>query len=253
MGRLAAERPGVIAPWQPVVFYLGILIAGLALLSPLHVLGERYLLSAHMIQHLLLTMVVPPLWLLGTPGWMLRPLLRIDVVRRVAGTVLSAPPAFLLFNLVFCAWHVPPIYELSLHFEPAHILEHGVFVALALVTWWPVLGQLPELPRLPYGGQIMYLFFESVPPTIVGAIITLAEVPIYQTYWDAPRVFIMDPLADQQAGGLLMWIPMALVYFTVLTVVWFVWMERRAPGSAAPYGTINPDRARLARLRASKP
>ena len=244
VGRLGLERPGFLARWQPIVFYAGVLIAALALLSPLHPLGEGYLLSAHMLQHLLITLVVPPLLLLGTPGWMLRSLLRLSPVRRAAGTLLSPLPAFVVFNFVFLAWHVPPLYEFSLHSTPAHALEHAAFGALALVTWWPVLGPLPEFPRLPYGGQMLYLFFESLPPTILGAIITLAEVPIYRTYWQAPRAIpSLDAFADQQLAGLIMWLPGALAYFAAMTVVWFIWMERRSPADP-PYRTVNPNLAK---------
>jgi putative membrane protein len=264
-GALAPEQPGALTAWQAAAFFSGLAIAGLALLSPLHLLGERYLLSAHMVQHLLLTLVVPPLLLLGTPGWMLRPLLRallrIPPVRRLAASLLTPIPAFLLFNLVFAAWHAPNIYDLALWFEPLHALEHVLFIGLALLTWWPVFGCLPEFPRLPHGAQVVYLFFESLPPTVLGAIISLAQVPLYPTYWEAPRVFGLSPLADQQLGGLIMWIPGALAYFTVLSVVFFLWMERRAPGSEPPYGVVNPDRARLrldttkagGTLRTSKP
>ena len=230
-----------------VAFFAGILVAALALLSPLHLLGERYLLSAHMVQHLLLTLVVPPLLLLGTPGWMLRPLLRFRLVRRAAGTLLTPVPAFVLFNLVFVAWHAPPIYQLALTSVPAHAVEHGAFLGLALLTWWPVFGPLPEFPRLPYGAQVLYLFFESLPPTLLGAVISLAEVPLYPIYWAAPRLFGLTPLGDQQLGGLIMWIPGALAYFLVLTVVFFLWLERRGGTEAPPYGTINPDRARVPR------
>jgi putative membrane protein len=207
-------------------------------------LGERYLLSAHMVQHLLITLVVPPLLLLGTPGWMLRPLLRWPPVRGAARALLAPVPAFLLFNAVFAMWHVPVVYELSLRVAPLHALEHAAFAGLALLTWWPVFGPVPEFPRLPYGAQVVYLFFESLPPTAVGAIIALAERPLYPTYWAAPRVFGLDARADQQLGGLIMWIPGALVYFLVLTVVFFLWLEVRGAAEAPPYGAVNPDRAR---------
>jgi putative membrane protein len=229
-----------------VAFYAGILVAAFALLSPLHVLGESYLLAAHMTQHLLITAAVPPLLLLGTPGWMLRPALRVGPVRRLAGALLTPIPAFLLFNAVFAIWHAPPLYQLAMVNPLAHAAEHTSLLLLALVTWWLVCGPLPEFPRLPHGAQVLYLFFQSLPPTILGAIIALAEVPIYPRYWAAPRLFGLSPLADQQLGGLIMWIPGALAYFVALSVVFFLWLERRSPADEPPYGRVNPDRARPA-------
>ncbi|MBI3970540.1 MAG: cytochrome c oxidase assembly protein [Chloroflexi bacterium] len=241
-GALGPEQRGRLTAWQAVAFFAGILLAALVLLSPLHAMGERYLLSAHMVQHLVLTQAVAPLLLLGTPGWMLRPLLRLSAVRRAGASLLTPAPAFLLFNLVFAVWHVPPFYELALRSLPVHAIEHAAFLGLALITWWPVFGPLPELPRLPYGGQVLYLFFESLPPTVIGALIALSEKAVYPTYWAAPRIFGIEPLADQQLGGLIMWIPGALAYFFVLSVIFFIWMERRSPGQEPPYGTIDPDR-----------
>ncbi|HJR51504.1 MAG TPA: cytochrome c oxidase assembly protein, partial [Gemmatimonadales bacterium] len=247
-GALSPERPGRLTAWQAAAFYAGIVVAAVSLLSPLHALGEQYLLSAHMVQHLLLTLVVPPLLLLGTPGWMLRPLLRRPPLRDLARNLLAPIPAFLLFNAVFLLWHVPAVYELSLRFAPLHALEHVAFGGLALLTWWPVFGPVPEFPRLPYGAQVVYLFFQSLPPTVLGAIIALAERPIYATYWAAPRLIPgLEPLADQQAGGLIMWIPGALGYFLVLSVVFFLWMEVRGQAADPPYRSINPDRARTRR------
>ena len=253
-GAMSAERPGHLAPRQVISFYLAVLTLAFALLSPLHELGERYLLTAHMAQHLLVTQVAAVLLLLGCPGWMLRPLFRIALVRGLASRLLIPLPAFFVFNLVFVAWHAPWLYDASLQIPALHAVEHGLFLTLALVTWWPVLGPAPDYPRLPYGAQVMYLFFQSLPPTILGAIITLAQGPIYPTYWAAPRLerFLglptLSPFDDQQIGGLTMWIPGALGYFFVLSVVWFQWLERRSPRETPPYTSVNPDRARQARL-----
>ncbi|HET7770248.1 MAG TPA: cytochrome c oxidase assembly protein [Chloroflexota bacterium] len=255
-GAMAAERAGHLAPRQVICFYLAILVLALALLSPLHALGERYLLTAHMVQHLAVTQVAAPLLLLGLPGWLLRPLFRLAPIRQLASRLLIPIPAFLLFNVVYVGWHAPWLYDASLQIPLLHAVEHGLFLALALVTWWPVLGPLPELPRLPHGAQVMYLFFQSLPPTILGAIITLAQVPLYATYWAAPRVpgFLgfpsLSPIADQELGGLTMWIPGALGYFLVLSIIWFQWLERRSPRETPPYADVNPDRARQARLAA---
>jgi putative membrane protein len=252
-GAMSRERAGHLAPRQVLCFYGGILVVALAALSPLHDHGERFLLTAHMVQHLLITQLAPILLLLGLPGWMLRPLLLRTPLATVARRLLIPFPAFFWFNLVFVAWHAPWLYDASLHFTPLHALEHGLFLTLALVTWWPVLGPLPEYPRLPHGAQVMYLFFQSLPPTILGAIITLARVPLYATYWDAPRLTfpfglaVWSPFEDQQIGGLTMWIPGALGYFLVLSIIWFLWLEKRSVTESPPYRSVNPNRARASR------
>lgn len=248
-GALSSERQGHLSPWQVISFFAGIITAALALLSPLHDLGERFLLSAHMVQHLVITLFVPPLLLLGLPGWMLRPLLKLPLVRRVAGQLFTPVPAFMLYNLVLLAWHAPFIYDLSLHVPVLHAMEHGLFLSLGICAWWPVFGSVPEYPRLPYGAQVIYLFFQSLPPTVLGAIIALAEVPLYPTYWAAERVsgflgfWSLSPLEDQQLAGLIMWIPGAMAYFVVLSVVFFLWLERRSPAEDPPFGVLNPERA----------
>ena len=210
---------------QVVYFSLGILALIVALLSPIDDLADHDLLTMHMVQHLLLTLVMPPLLLLGTPGWMLRPVLNVPGALPVL-RLLSAPvAAYLLFNFVFSAWHIPWLYEATLENESIHILEHLLFMATAFLTWMPIASPLPELPRLPYPAMVLYLFLQSVIPTVLGGLITFADGVLYQTYALAPRVWGMSALEDQQMGGLIMWIPGALVYLTALTIVWFVWFE----------------------------
>jgi putative membrane protein len=211
-------------------FLAGLVTAALALVSPLHVLGERYLLTAHMVQHLLLTLVVPPLLLLGTPGWLLRPLLRLPYVRPLASFLTSPVVAFLLFNGTFALWHAPALYDLALRVEWVHILEHQSFTLTALLSWWPVLSPLPELPRLSRPAQVLYLFLQSLPPTIIGALITFASAVLYPTYAAAPRLFGLSPLDDQQLAGLIMWVPGALVYLLALSIVFIAWLEGEETG-----------------------
>lgn len=219
-----------VGPWRVAAFLAGMVTAALALVSPLHILGERYLLTAHMVQHLLLTLVMPPLLLLGTPGWLLRPLLRLPYVRPVAAFLTSPVVAFLLFNGTFALWHAPVLYDLALQKEWIHVLEHQSFLLAALLSWWPVLSPLPELPRLPPPGQVLYLFLQSIPPTIIGALITFAATVLYPTYAAAPRLFGLSPLEDQQLAGLIMWVPGALVYLLALSIVFIAWLEGEEAG-----------------------
>lgn len=210
---------------QILSFALAMFTLVIALLSPIDIMADQYLLTMHMVQHLLLTLVMPPLLLLGLPGWMLRPLLRVPGFLPALRALTRPLPAFILFNAVFAGWHVPDFYEATLHSEPLHILEHLMFMGTALLTWWPVVGPLPEVPRAPYPLQVLYLFLQSVIPTVLGAIITFADGVLYPTYLNAPRIWDLSAAEDQQWGGMTMWIPGALIYLIALTVVFFVWFE----------------------------
>ena len=211
---------------QVTAFLTGVLVMFVALLSPLHELGDNYLFSAHMVQHLLLTLVVPPLLLLGTPPWLLRPLLRYPQVLGTARFLTLPVVAFLLFNVVFAAWHVPALYDLALRERGIHILEHLMFLVVGVIMWWPILSPLPELPRARYIVQILYLFIQPTVPSILGAVITFSGGVLYTWYAEAPRVWAISPHTDQQIGGLIMWVPGGLVFLITLMVVFLVWASR---------------------------
>lgn len=228
VGPLRRKFPGSApaSPGQIQTFLLGVLVLFVALISPLDALGDRYLLTAHMIQHLLITLIAPPLLLIGTPRWLLRPLLRLPFALPIGRALTNPLVAFIAFNATFSIWHVPAYYERTLHDQTLHILEHAMFFTTATLTWWPVFSPLDELPPLPAPAQCLYLFGESLPPTILGALITFSGDVLYPTYATAPRVWGLAPGTDQQIGGLIMWIPGALVYFTVLTIVFMRWLNR---------------------------
>lgn len=226
---------GGVSTARVTAFMAGLLAAVAALSSPIHDLADSYLLSAHMVQHLLLTLALPPLMLIGTPAWLLRPLVRHPLVL-AAGRLLTRPGvAFAVFNVTFSVWHVPALYDRALREHGVHILEHLLLIAAAVLTWWPVAGPLPELPRLSYPGQVLYLALQAVPATALGAVITFAPDPLYPWYVAAPRVVGLSALADQQLAGVIMWVPGSLIYLAALTVVFFLWVGR---GDEAPRATI---------------
>ncbi len=223
-----------VARARVFAFLLGAFILLFALISPLDEIGDRYLFSAHMTQHLLLTLVAPPLMLIGTPGWMLRPLLRDPVVLRAARALTNPLVAFALFNIDFIIWHLPPLYEATLQNNFIHIFEHLLFIGTAFLNWWPILSPLPELPRLPAPAQILYLFAQALPATILGAFIVFAPVPLYATYAAAPNIFGIDPMNDQQFSGLIMWMPGGMIYLLALSVVFFLWLDREERAGRKP-------------------
>jgi putative membrane protein len=222
-GRFPGSEP--VPAMQVQTFLLGSLVLFIALVSPVDTLAG-YLLSAHMVQHLLITLIAPPLLLLGTPRWLFRPLLKLPLALPVGRFLTNPIFAFLSFNLVFVAWHTPAYYDAALRSNGVHILEHITMFATAVLTWWPIFSPMDELPPIAAPLQCLYLFFESLPPTILGALITFAGGVLYPTYARAPRVWGLTPEVDQQIGGLIMWIPGALIYLAVLTVVFFRWFGR---------------------------
>lgn len=220
-GLFAGSEPVSVA--QQIYFYLGNAALWLALVTPIATLGDGYLLTMHMVQHLLMTLIAPPLLLKGTPGWLLRPLLDIPGVFPVARFLTLPLVAYMLFNFTFSVWHVPAYYDLTLQNDFVHVTEHLLFFSTAVLTWWPIYSPLKELPPASVGMQVLYLFFQSIPPAIVGAMITFAGTVLYQTYADAPRIWSLTPLQDQATAGLIMWVPGGLVFFSVLTVIFFRW------------------------------
>ena len=224
LGGLYVSWGGLAARRRQVAAFVGALVVlFFALNGPLHNLSDDYLFSAHMAQHLVLTLLFPPLLLYGTPAWVARRLLRPAWVRRVAAAVTRPLVAAALFTAPMALWHLPVFYEAALRHHPLHIVQHLVFLATAVLMWWPVLSPVPEVPRLHYAGQLLYLFLLGIPMSVVGALITLADQVLYPFYAAAPRVFGLPPLADQQIGGLMMWVPGGLVFWLAMTVVWFRW------------------------------
>ena len=202
----------------------GALVAVLAVLNgPIHELSDRYLFSAHMIQHLVLTLVVPPLLLLAVPAWMIDGLLRPAWLACVARWTTRAIPALAAYTVALVAWHLPGPYGLALEVHGWHIVEHLTLMAASTLAWWPVVARSQRAPALPYAAQILYLFAFGLPMTAVAAMITGAENVLYPFYEAAPRLFGLTPLADQRLGGVLMWVPAALVPLGAFTVVFFRW------------------------------
>jgi cytochrome c oxidase assembly factor CtaG len=208
---------------QTIAFLSGTLIMFLALVSPLDELGDSYLFSAHMVQHLCLTILGPPLLLLGTPEWMVKPALQNKVIFNVAKVLTYPVVAFVLYNVDFWLWHAPPLYNATLENQTIHILEHLTFIFFGLLYWWPIFSPSKDLPRLPFGGQILYLFVSGMPSVLLGAGLTFSP-PLYAPYIAAPRIWGISAATDQQLGGLIMWIPVSIFYIVIMSVIFIRWM-----------------------------
>ncbi|MDQ2903039.1 MAG: cytochrome c oxidase assembly protein [Chloroflexota bacterium] len=212
---------------RTLVFLLGLYLMFLSLFSALDELGDRYLFSAHMVQHLILSLVGPPLLLLGMPDWLVQPLLRNRVLLSIGKALTHPAVAFTLFNADLWLWHAPPLYDATLFNQNLHILEHLTFVFFGLLYWWPIFSPVQEgLPCLSMGGQVLYLFFGSMPMVLLGAGLTFTP-PLYTPYISAPRVWGLSAAVDQQLGGLLMWIPVSLYIIVIMSIVFIRWMQQQ--------------------------
>jgi len=236
----AAARPGP-TPGQRASFFASLLLLFFTLNGPLHDLSDYYLFSAHMIQHLILTLVVPPLMILGTPGWMLRPLLRSASAFRIAKGLTGITACFALFNIVLSFWHLPPMYNLALSHHPVHIVQHLMFIGASVLMWWPLTSPLPELPRAAFPAQMMYCFLMVIPMSVISIYIVMADATLYPAYAAAPRILGITPMMDQQYGGLIMWIPGGIFFYAVMSVVFFQWSGRGQDDQAsAQVGWVAP-------------
>jgi putative membrane protein len=219
-----------VSPWRVLSFSLGTLILLFSLNGPVHDLSDYYLFSAHMLQHLLLTLVVPPLWLAGTPSWLLRPLFSRPRVRSVA-TFLTRPlVAGAVYSIVIAAWHVIQLYDLMMRDHQIHILTHLMFIAVALLMWWPVMSPSAEVPRTSPGMAMLYLFLVGIPMQVVAAMISLSGSVLYRWYAEAPRTWGLSALDDQKIGGLMMWVPGGLYLAGAIAIIFFSWAGKEVNG-----------------------
>lgn len=218
---------------QKAAYFSSLVLLFFTLNGPLHDLSDFYLFSGHMVQHLILTLVVPPLMIAGTPGWMLRPLLRRAGLASAARTLTTTAACFVIFNVVLSLWHLPPMYNLALANHGVHIGQHLMFIAASVLMWWPLMSPLPELPRAAYPAQMLYCFLMVIPMSIISIYIAMADKLLYPAYAIAPRILGITPMQDQQYGGLIMWIPGGVFFYAVMTVVFFKWSARGEDSEAS--------------------
>jgi putative membrane protein len=205
-------------------FAAGVVIGFVALQSPIDTGGDEYLFSLHMVQHLLLMMVAPPLCILGVaairssasgpPGrW-----------RRAWAVLVHPWSATLIFSAVLMVWHIPALYDATLTTEPIHVLEHLSFIAVGVIFWWPIIDPQRGADTRRWVGafpKIAMLAASGIPPTVLGLIFTVAQHPFYDFYARAPRLWALTPVVDQQFAGVVMFGAGNLIYFAAVVAVFW--------------------------------
>jgi putative membrane protein len=220
-----AVRPGeaVVTRFQAVTFGAGALAILVASDWPIHDLGERYLFSVHMVQHLVYSLIAAPLLLMGTPTWLARRLLSPPGLLRLTRSLCRFIPATIIFNLVVIVTHVPSVVDAALHHALIHFFLHAVVLVSAFIVWMPLLSPLPEVPRFHPLMRMLFLFLQSVVPTIPASFLTFGDHPLYHFYETVPRLWGITALHDMQDAGLIMKIGAGAALWVVIAIVFFRW------------------------------
>jgi putative membrane protein len=185
-------------------FYSALVIFYLAVGSPLDQIAERYLLSAHMLQHQLIIYPAAILFLLGLPDWLLRPVTAQPRLRLALRVLTNPVVCGVVYIATLTIWHLPFLYDLALQNRPVHIAEHFMFFGAALFFWWPLLSPSREFPPAPYAIQMLYLAGIIIGMTPLFAYITFSADVLYPTYEFAPRITSLTPAGDQLLAGVMM-------------------------------------------------
>jgi Predicted membrane protein len=218
---------------QRVYLTLVLLILLVAEVSPLHDIAEGYLFSFHMIQHILLIMLLPPLLLAGLPPQLFEPILRRPWAFRIARFLTHPVFAIVIGNAAYTLWHLPIAYQSALIWHELHILEHILMVGTAILMWWPIFGPVKELGVLSSPGKLLYIFVLNIAQIGVFAYVTFNNRIIYPFYATAPRLFGISPEVDQVLAGVIMKVGMSLVYVPILIAIFFRWVQQEESGPRA--------------------
>ncbi|MGB7859723.1 MAG: cytochrome c oxidase assembly protein [Acidimicrobiia bacterium] len=217
--------PGAPGPtrrqwWQ---WYLALAFMWLVSGWPIHDIGEQSLFTVHMFEHMMLSLAVPPLLLMGTPRWLADATLGHPKVVPWLRPLSRAVPAFVIFNTTFIFIHTPDVVEMMLTQPLAHFGMHALLFFSAVLMWMPVLSPTLAIPKLNRPMQMLYLFLQSLLPTIPASFLTFSTAPIYPIYGQAALDFGITPLADQTISGILMKLGGGFLIWITVAVIWFRW------------------------------
>ncbi|MGC2248497.1 MAG: cytochrome c oxidase assembly protein [Terriglobales bacterium] len=230
--RVAWLDPDGVKGWRAWSFFVGLLLVWVALGSPLSLL-DHDLLTVHMVQHLLLLTLAPPLILLGAPLKLLprRSVQKQKLVELIAGPLLSTPmrqlgrlllhPAisWIGATAALVVWHVPAVFALGLRSQTWHGVEQASFLVTGLLFWRPVAEPSPDTLKWPEPSILLYLFLATLPCDILAGFLVFCDRVVYPAYFFSSQTFGLSALEDQQCAGALMWTCVTLVYLIAGTIV----------------------------------
>lgn len=242
---LRRTRRAQFPDWRLVSFLGGLAILWLSIGSPMDGFADTSL-AAHMVEHLLLMSFVPPLLLLGQPSvpllrglprpilrYIAAPLIRMKPLRQFGHFLITPVVAWLLMNFFFLGWHIPAAYDFALEHELVHDLEHICFLFSSILFWWPLIRPWPTTVK-PLGWFMLpYLVLADLVNTALSAFLAFCDRPVYAFYLHVPNPFGVDPLTDQVAGAVIMWVIGSLVFLVPVVFLTVQFLQpRRQPAFA---------------------
>jgi len=208
------------SPLRAMAFAAGILVLVAAMATPLDGLGERYLFSSHMLQHVLLGDLAPLLLLLGLSRVIMRPATRrLQRVERALGPFAHPLTGLVLWLGVMYLWHIPAMYEAALANPLVHLVEHASFFFAGVAVWWPLIQPVPMRARLTGMWPIAYIGAAKFGLATLGLYLTWSSSVFYEHYASAPRIWGIGAQADQNAGGAIMMVEQSLTFVIALVVL----------------------------------
>ena len=242
--RLRATFPNLLSLGRLAAFFFGIIFVWIAIGSPLNAFDDASL-TVHMLQHLLLMSIAPPLILLGAPQlpllhglpqplarFVVSPILRWSSVKRLGHPIANPAFGWLAAAFALIGWHVPAVFELALRWNWLHEVEHASFLAAGLLFWWPVIQPWPSVARWPRWSIPLYLFCATLPCDALSAFLVFCDRVVYSSYLSAPRLFAWSGLEDQQCAAALMWVSVTILLVVpavVLTMQILAPQDARVP------------------------
>jgi len=224
-------RPEQFTDIRLLSFLSGLAILWTAIGSPLDGFADA-LLSAHMVEHLLIMSAVPPLLLYGLPvvpllrglptpltRAIIGPLLRTSALRRFGHWLVTPVVAWLLMNLTYLGWHIPSAYDFALEHETWHVVEHLCFLFTSMLFWYCILRPWPGRSQQRNWGIILYLVGADIVNTMLSAFLAFCDRPVYRYYIDNPNPFGVSLLQDQVLGASIMWVLGSLAFLGPVMVI----------------------------------
>lgn len=219
-------------------FYAGLILFYLTVGSPLDYVGEVYLFSAHMAQHILLMYPVPMLLILGLPDWLTRRVLTLPVAGATFRFLTRPLVAGIIFIGTLSGWHIPVLYEAALQGRLIHNIEHVTMFGSSFLVWWNLFSRSSIVPHLGFGAQILFVFVLSLAKIPVATYLVFSREVLYPTYEFAPRITDLSAIDDQILGGAMKTLVAKFIGLALIGYSFYRWFQEHEREEQVPAATI---------------